>query len=875
MAEDPQTPVEIPIPETLRKQLDDFRRQLWRAKIAEAVLAGFFGLLFSFLLVFALDRVWQTPGLVRLAILIGGTSLMAVFAPLWMHRWVWKHRRENQLARLIAKRFPGLGDRLLGVVELQGQVENADTLSPRLRAAAMQRVAEEAEKRKLEEALPASRQRSWTLAVIALFLTAGAALLFAPKAGISSLKRWLMPLSSTQRYTFTSLEEIPAELPVPQGEAFSITVKLAKDTEWHPASGIAKYGRQDPVQAALSAGSYEFQFPAQQDPGIVKIEVGDAKHAIKVIPTLRPAIRKVLANLKHPDYLQMPDREVDLGSGVLSAVEGSKVSVMIDATRDLAKASYQFGPIEAALATPAPAAELSDGGEMTVHGTSATTPAIEIGKNVSKLPIQWTDVLGLPGEDGFEIRVDALPDEAPGIYIQGLPRQHVMLPEETVDFEVLSEDDFGIRRIGLEWSGEFTRATDEKPASGEIELAAGGPTMNRLSGNPAFSPQAYQIQPQKLTLRAWAEDYMPGRQRAYSEPVTLFILTHDEHAQMLKTQFDRAIGELEDLARRERNLYEENQRLERLAPEDLKKDENLKRLESQLEGEKQQGERMKELAEKMEKLFKDSTRNGTIDKETLKKMAEAQQAMRELAEKEMPEVQKPLGDAQDQRNTDEKAKQDVQKAVEEQKEVLEKMQDAVEKANDANQRFEASTFVNRLKKAASEQEGVGITVWDSYAKTGGLSVEELDPSDGGKLQDTMRQQANITSDVRWIQEDLNHFFTRTNKEEYRKILDAMTESRIDLKLEDLRLLLDTNHGYRAREEADIWANKLKEWAKMLEGDQQSGGGGGGGGGGDQDEDFEFMLRVMKMIQQEQDLRARTRALETLRRSYDNSPNPEP
>ncbi|QJE94603.1 hypothetical protein [Luteolibacter luteus] len=876
MADDPQTPVEIPIPESLRKQLDDFRRQLWRAKIAEAVLAGFFGLLFSFLLVFALDRVWQTPALLRLAILIGGTSLMAIFAPLWMHRWVWKHRRENQLARLIAKRFPGLGDRLLGVVELQQQVENSDTLSPRLRAAAMQRVAEEAERRKLEEALPASRQRTWFLAVVALFLTATGALIFAPKAGISSLKRWLMPLSQTQRYTFTALEATPAELPVPQGEAFSITLKLAKDTEWYPASGVAKYGRQDPVFAPLSGSSYEFQFPAQQDPGIVKIEIGDAKHLIKVVPTLRPAIRRVLANLKHPDYLQIPNREIDLGSGVLSAVEGSKVSVTIDATRELALASYQFGPLESSLATPAPAAELRERGEMSIHGASASTPPIEIGKDVSKLPIQWTDQLGLKGEDGFEIRVDALPDEAPGIYIQGLPRQHVMLPEETVDFEVLSEDDFGIRRIGLEWSGEFTRATDEKPASGEIELATGGPAMNRLSGNPAFSPQAYQIRPQKLTLRAWAEDYMPGRQRAFSEPVTLFILTHDEHAQMLKTQFDRAIGELEDLARRERNLYEENQRLERLAPEDLRKEENLKRLEAQQEAEKQQAERMKDLAEKMEKLFKDSTRNGTIDKDTLKKMAEAQQSMRELAEKDMPEVEKPLGDAQDQRNTDEKSKQDVEKAVQEQKEALEKMQEALEKANDANQRFEASTFVNRLKKAASEQEGVGISVWDSYAKTGGLSMEELDPSDSGKLQDTMRQQANITSDVRWIQEDLNHFFTRTNKEEYRKILDAMTESRIDLKLEDLRLLLDANHGYRAREEADIWANKLKEWAKMLEGEQQSGGGGGGGGGGEnQDEDFEFMLRVMKMIQQEQDLRARTRALETLRRSYDNSPNPEP
>ncbi|MFM2243379.1 MAG: hypothetical protein RLZ97_2235, partial [Verrucomicrobiota bacterium] len=64
-------------------------------------------------------------------------------------------------------------------------------------------------------------------------------------------------------------------------------------------------------------------------------------------------------------------------------------------------------------------------------------------------------------------------------------------------------------------------------------------------------------------------------------------------------------------------------------------------------------------------------------------------------------------------------------------------------------------------------------------------------------------------------------------------------------------------------------------AKMLEdaaGDQ-GGGGGGGGGGSQEDEDFEFMLRVMRLVQQQQDLRARTRALETLRRSIEQSESP--
>lgn len=862
MAEDPKTPVEVPMPESLRQQLDAFRRRLWRTKIAEAVLAGIFGLLFSFLLVFALDRIWQTPGLLRLAILIGGTSLAAVFAPLWVHRWVWGHRRENQLARLIAKRFPGLGDRLLGVVELQGQVEDADTLSPRLRAAAMERVAEEASKRQLEGALPASRHGRWTLAVVAGLLVGTAAFVVAPKAGMSSLKRWLMPLSSSPRYTFTALEGVPEVLVIPQGEAFTLDIKLAADSEWQPAEGVARYGRQDAVAAALAEGSYRFEFPAQTEEGVVRLEIGDAKHAIKVQPMLRPSISRVYADVRYPDYLQLPAHEVDLGSGVLSAVQGSKVEIRTEASRELASAS--FGPLRAE------GAEDREGGAMTVTGTKAATPPLEVAEKGFTVPIAWTDVLGLRGQDGFEVRVDALADEAPGIYIQGIQRQHVMLAEETVDFEVLSEDDFGIRRIGLEWSGEFTRATDEVPAKGELKLLDGGPALNRLSSPAAFSPGAFNITPQKLSVRAWSEDYLPGRPRTYSEPVTLFVLTHDEHAQMLKTQFDRAISELEDLARKERGLFEENQRLEKLDSEELQTEENRKRLENQEDGEQQQTERMEDLAKKMQELFKDSARNGSIDKETLKKMADAMQSMKELSEKDMPEVQEKLGEAQDQKSTAEKAKEDVEKAVEKQEDVLKKMQEAIEKANDANERFEASTFVNRLKKAAAEEEGVGTAVWESYERTAAIYTSELDPADAGKLQDIIRQQLNTTSDIRWIQEDLGHFYSRTNKEAYRKILDAMIESKIDLDLEDLRRLLEINQGFLAREKAELWANKLKEWAKMLEGEQQEGGGGEGGGDSppQEDEDFEFMLRVMKMIQQEQDIRARTRSLETLRRSFE-------
>ncbi len=872
----PSTPPahQVAIPEALRLQLDDFRRHLWRVKIMEAIAAGVIGLLVSFLLVYGLDRVWQTPGWVRLVLLLVGFSLFTVFAPYWLHRWVWRQRRETQLARLIARRYPGLGDRLLGVIELQDQEGNSDTLSPRLREAAMEAVAIEAGGRKLDEALPPQQHRRWALAALCLAGISAAAFTLTPRAGFNALQRWLMPLSNTERYTFTRLENPPVYRAVAFGEAFEILLKLSKDSEQRPLKAAGRYGLQPGVEASLVSDVYHFRFPGQQDPGTVVFHVGDLRHEVRIEPVQRPGMQSVTAVVTPPAYLGIPEKTVDLNTGVVSAVEGSKVRIDLTTTRQLASAT--FGPTRSqTIEEPkeqAPAFVPLDG-PLAISGLTARMPVMDVGTVAFEIPFAWTDKLGLAGESGFKLRVDALRDAAPTCYLQGIDRQKVMLPEETVDFEVLAEDDFGVRQTGVEWSGQFTRPTDEAPAKGEMKLGDGAPEERRIGKAAAFSPAAFGITPQKITLRGYTDDYFPKRGRVYSEPVILYVLTRDEHAQLLKTRFDRAITEFEDLARRDQELLEENQRLERLSGEELQKDPNTKRLEGQDAAEAESKRRMQELTDRMESLMKDATRNGDIEKGTLKKMAESLKSMQELAQQDLPKVQQKLGDSHEQSNTPEKAGKDVAKAVEEQKKAVEKMQDAIAKANEANRQFEAGTFVNRLKKAAGEQNGIVSSLVDAYERILGSKASKLDPSDQRRLKEATGQQSNTASDVRWLQEDLGSYFARTKTDSFKQIFDEMRASQIDIGLEKIIGMLGTNHTYVATENSKKWADKLTEWAKRLEGekDKDSGGGGGGGGGqSPEDEDFEFMLRVMKLIQQEQDVRAQTRALEQLRRNKETS-----
>ena len=862
----------VVIPEALRLQLDHFRRHLWRVKILEAIAAGFIGLLVSFLLVYGLDRFFQTPGWARLGILLAGISLFAVFAPFWLHRWVWRQRQETQLARLIARRYPGLGDRLLGVIELQEQQGNADSLSPRLRDAAMQAVAEETGKRQLTEALPPQRHRRWALAALGLAAGVAAALIVTPRAGFNAFQRWLMPLSNTERYTFTKLDNPPVYRAVAFGEAFEITLKLANESEQRPALASGRYGLQAAVEAPLVADSYHFTFPGQQDPGILAFRIGDLRHEVRIEPVQRPGMESVAAVVISPEYLKIPEKTVDLNTGVVSAVEGSKIRIALTTNRPLAAAT--FGPSRSqAIEEPREsAAYLPVQGALEISGLTAKTPVIDVGAVPFEIPFAWTDKFGLSGESGFKLRVDAQQDAPPTCYLQGIDRQKVMLPEETVDLEVLTEDDFGVKQMGIEWSGQFTRPTDERPAQGELKLSDGSPEERRLAKSASFSPAAFGISPQKITLRGYVEDYLPERDRVYSEPVILYVLTRDEHAQMLKSKFDRTVSELEDLARREQELLDENERLERLGGDELQNEANAKRLENQQAAEAESKRRMHELTERMEELMKDSARNGDIAKDTLKKMAESLKPMQELSQQDLPQVEEKLGDSQEPSNTPEKTGKDVAKAVEEQKKAVEKMQQAIAKANDASKQFEAGTFVNRLKKAAGEQNGIASSLIDAYERILGTKSSKLDPSDQRRLKETIGQQANTASDLRWLQEDLGSYFARTKTESFKEILDAMRDSQIDIGLEKVRTLLTANHSYVATENSKKWADKLTEWAKKLEGEKDKSDSSGGGGDKDpEDEDFEFMLRVMKMVQQEQDLRAQTRALEQLRRSGETPP----
>ena len=66
------------LPAILETKLSDFRRRVWVVKLAEGLLAALFGIALSYLLVFILDRFFETPSSIRLCILVAGAVTLGL-----------------------------------------------------------------------------------------------------------------------------------------------------------------------------------------------------------------------------------------------------------------------------------------------------------------------------------------------------------------------------------------------------------------------------------------------------------------------------------------------------------------------------------------------------------------------------------------------------------------------------------------------------------------------------------------------------------------------------------------------------------------------------------------------------------------------------
>jgi hypothetical protein len=606
----------LQLPETLQTQLYDFRRLVWTIKMIEAVCGAAAGVLVAFLALFVLDRLGETPTWIRLS-LFAFTVASCACVPLALHRWVWRNRHLEQLARLLTRKHPHIGDQLLGIIELvRNDFEQARSRT--LCVAAISQVAEDAGRRDFRDSVPNPRHRMWTVLAVAPLAAVIALLVIYPAAGINAWTRLLAPWRATPRYTFANVERLPDPVVVAHGEPISLALHLTDKTISKPGEGFARVNQQANVVAPLRDGGYAFDLPAQISPAGLQLAIGDWRQRVRIEPMARPELTSVTAQVSLPPYLGLSKVQTkDVRGGTISPVNGSRIQVQATASRELANSQVNGQPQEPA-------------------GSTFASAPIEV-KGASKVQLSWKDRLGLTGKEPFTLAIAGHEDEPPSILCEGLPRQRVVLDSEMLSFKIHARDDFGVKRVGIEWLGLEDPAIT-KPAKGERLLAAGGNDKEALDVGGTFSAKSANIEPQLIRARVFVEDYFPNRKRVYAPASFLYVLSPEQHAIWLTEQLNKWHRQSLEVRDREMQLYETNKQLRALSPKELDKPETRRRIEAQASAEWANGRRLGNLVRTGEDLVQQATRNPEFGVGHLEKWAEMLQILKEIAANRMPSV---------------------------------------------------------------------------------------------------------------------------------------------------------------------------------------------------------------------------------------------
>ncbi|NNE93712.1 MAG: hypothetical protein HKN23_18840 [Verrucomicrobiales bacterium] len=624
-SDSPQEPdtnhAEIHLPDGLQHKLEEFRSRLWAVKIAEGALAAIVGLAISYLVVFGLDRFFDTPGWLRALILVGGASVLGLGLPLRWHKWVWNQRSLESVSRLLKHRFPRLGDQLLGIVELAKQGEDC-AHSRSLVRAAMAQVDEKVKDRDFSDAVPNNHHRAWTMGAIGAMAVAMLTVFLVSDAARNAMARWLMPWKNVDRYTFANVQDVPEKMVVPYAEPVDFSTALTDDSRWKPEVAVARIpGTKEKLEAENVEDQFHFNLPPLKDGGAMKLKIGDDRERVEVEPMTRPELQNLIAKIRLPDYLLYDhDPEQEIRGGTVSVVKGAKATIRGTAAED-----RKLKRVEV------------DGNRTLSQDDWFETIAAEVTHSHTR-ELNWEDEFGLTPKEPLKLRINAVDDAAPDVFAKKLTREQVVLEDEVVSFDISAGDDFGVKKVGLEWHGVKDALHNPEPEKGDKLVAAGDPQKRDVAVQGTFSAKREGVKPQTLQVRAFAEDYKPERERSYSPTFVIHVMSPDDHARWLTDQFSKWFKNAREVYEKEQQLYETNKELRKMDPDDLDRPENRRAVEKQANAEANNARRLDSLTGSGRELVRQATKNTEFDAERLETWATMLRSLDDIAKDRMPSV---------------------------------------------------------------------------------------------------------------------------------------------------------------------------------------------------------------------------------------------
>lgn len=830
-------------PEDLRQQFILVEHRLWRVETIMAICLAAAGLFGSYLILFFSDRLWDSPGWLRLGLLSSGIAITIGAIVWWLYRWVFNRRDTRAIARLVQRRYRRLGDRLLGIVELANEEKRPAIFSPALYRAAIGQVAEEALKLDFKQTVnPRSARRRAAIATSFIIL-AIAGWVIIPEAGLNSLRRWGLPGANISRHTLVGLDGFPSQRIVAKGEPFDVSGAIEYRSFWEPKTASAQFRNNKPQTSSVNDGNIKFTVPGQVENGDLTVTVGDAKQAIKIRPLQRPAMRELLVEVMLPDYLKYPPQNEIVQAGFLPVLRDSKISFRGRVSRKLNQAQVTIDDAAA---------------PMTVRNETFSSPKHKV-TDPSHFAFTWRDEHNLTEAAAWQLNIEPVDDSPPRPDLSSQGRSMAILETEVLELNATITDDYGIKSAGIEWRA-LGQTEETAPKTIEsLTVSAKGTQEKEMASDFYFSPAVLGIsRDTTVELKVWATDHLPGREPNRTSPIQLHILGVEDHAEIVRQKLEEVLQNLEEVSRTEENIAEDTRELAKSDNETLEKTKTKEKIKSTAEEQGNNAEDLKDLVKEGANALMEAMKNPAFDEQTLRDWAQNLKSMNELADQQMKAAQSKLGQAS-QEGPPDKKKENLAEALEEEEEALDELADLQDKVNKDLDNLQALTLAQRLRKLSKEELALRKKIKDIIQETIGLTPKDL-PSRYSRANTRFTKSQNRTQEKAVeLQGEISRFYERTAKGQYGEVSREMETEKTGESLSEIESQIDSNISMLAIRNLGDWAGKFEGWAKKLEPPKQESDGdsqGAGQGGGEKKENNLMKLLFSMLRLRESELRHR-------------------
>ena len=798
--ESPQSTRDDSLPSSLIESLvylTNLSRRIFSIRFGSLLLVS---LCLSWLVLFISDRLWDTPIGVRL--LLSGTGwLCAVFFGWMIRRKAFLRTSSSKwLAKQVRTKFGGPGDRFLGIIEL-AEKRNIDSphYSESLYKAALQRVEKEISKLSLSDTfdrLPG--RRAGVAAILCLFATLACFYTYPGLAQNTSL-RWASPWSDLQRKTLTRFSEFPSTLYTAKGETKVFPLTLANDSEKRPDE-IQLSGPDDLIlNAGRQENSYEFIIPGQQNTKKFKLKAGDYRGEITLVPLSRPSIVLSEATVSYPQYLSLPDYRTDAFTRSVSFPIGSDLIIKGQTDRGLSNvtASTDTGPIDSEKDKKTFRILLND---------VKKDQSVEIG---------FVDQFGLKPEQNHFIDLVANADTPPTVEISKLPPESSILLLETKTLEIMAKDDFGVAESRLKMTA--IRGNDLIFDSTLYIQNEKESNLTTTNFDFPFDPRLFSLQDGDIAeFSAQALDRMPDRELSSSRTVRFFVVGPEKHAQLIRARMEAIISRTSEIAREQESLLMETIEIEQMVDEneesiDPKTEQKLSKLADM---QRANSRNLRNNADEGMKVLEEAAKNPIFDQKAIKDFTETLERMKDVASSKMNLASSKMNEAK--ASPPSSASESLSEAEQLEREAISELQEILADSSEQLDRLEALNFAQRLRKIEQTENKLTQRILKTLPLSIGANIEKLTPGISKEKDRMEMMQFDTHLEAGEIQNEISRFHERTGREVYGEVSKLMSEEKVVSGLLLVSRKIERNVAFEAMDSLELWANKFKVWADMLD-----------------------------------------------------------